>query len=39
MKSFGSAVVKVRHLILILDCVLLVHAVWGYAHTRGTHDI
>ena len=39
MKSFGSAVVKVRHLILILAFVLLVPAVWGYTHTRVNYDI
>ena len=39
MKSFGSAVVKVRHLILILAFILLVPAVWGYTHTRVNYDI
>ena len=39
MKSFGNAVVKVRHLILILAFVLLVPAVWGYTHTRVNYDI
>ena len=39
MKSFGSAVVKARHLILILAFVLLVPAVWGYTHTRVNYDI
>ena len=39
MKNFGSAVVKVRHLILILAFVLLVPAVWGYTHTRVNYDI
>ena len=39
MKSFGNAVVKARHLILILAFVLLVPAVWGYTHTRVNYDI
>ena len=39
MKSFGSAVVKVRHLILILAFVLLIPAGWGYLHTRVNYDI
>ena len=39
MKSFGSAVVKVRHLILVLALALLVPAVWGYTHTRVNYDI
>jgi len=39
MKSFGNAVVKVRHLILILAFILLVPAVWGYTHTRVNYDI
>ena len=39
MKSFGSAVVKVRHLILILSIILLVPSVWGYFHTRVNYDI
>ena len=39
MKSFGNAVVKARHLILILAFVLLVPAVWGYTHTCGVTRI
>ena len=39
MKSFGSAVVKVRHLILILSIILLIPSVWGYFHTRVNYDI
>ena len=39
MKSFGSAVVKTRHLILILSMVLLIPSVWGYFHTRVNYDI
>ena len=39
MKSFGSAVVKTRHLILILSVVLLIPSVWGYFHTRVNYDI
>ncbi|HAB94306.1 MAG TPA: hypothetical protein DCF49_06020 [Lachnospiraceae bacterium] len=39
MKSFGNAVVKVRHLILILALVLLIPAGWGYLHTRVNYDI
>ena len=39
MKSFGSAVVRVRHLILILAFVLLIPAGWGYFHTRVNYDI
>ena len=39
MKSFGSAVVKVRHLILILAFALLIPAGWGYLHTRVNYDI
>ena len=39
MKSYGNAVVKVRHLILILAFILLVPAVWGYTHTRVNYDI
>ncbi|MDO4621056.1 MAG: MMPL family transporter [Lachnospiraceae bacterium] len=39
MKNFGKAVVKVRHLILIVAMLLLIPAFWGYTHTRINYDM